>query len=130
MSRLGVIGYGRRMRHILQTIDRYHAGAEVVAVLDPQQAELRSAFPDALAEVTFCDDVDRLLEDFQLDGVLIGTRCTLHTPYAVKVLDRNLPLFSKTGGDELGATRHAPNGARTNAQPGRRLVSLACFTAL
>jgi len=93
MSRLGVIGYGRRMRHILQVIDRFHAGAEVVAVLDPRESELRSAFPDVLAEVTFYDDVDRLLDESKPDGVLIGTRCTLHTPYAVKVLERNLPLF-------------------------------------
>ncbi|MFL5759401.1 MAG: Gfo/Idh/MocA family protein [Thermomicrobiales bacterium] len=93
MSRLGVIGYGRRMRHILHTIDRFHTVAEVVAVVDPREAELRSAFPEELAEVTFCDDVDRMLEDHRLDGVLIGTRCTLHTPYAVKVLERNLPLF-------------------------------------
>jgi predicted dehydrogenase len=93
MSRLGVIGYGHRMRHILQTIDRFYAGAEVVAVLDPREEELRSTFPNALVGVSFCDDVDRMLDDHDLDGVLIGTRCTLHTPYAVKVLERNLPLF-------------------------------------
>src|SRR4051794_25484173 len=93
MSKLGVIGYGRRMRHMLQVIDRYHASAEVVAVLDPNEVELRAAFPDALAGVSFCDNVDQLLDDHQLDAVLIGTRCTLHAPYAVKVLERHLPLF-------------------------------------
>jgi predicted dehydrogenase len=93
MSRLGVIGYGNRMRHILQTIARFHAGTEVVAVLDPRAEDLREAFSDALAGTTFYDDVDRMLDDHDLDGVLIGTRCTLHTPYAVKVLERHLPLF-------------------------------------
>src|SRR4051794_14392253 len=93
MSRLGVIGYGTRMRHILQTIERFHADTEIVAILDPRESELRAAFPDALAKVSFFDDVDRMLGDQTLDGVLIGTRCTLHTPYAVKVLERDLPLF-------------------------------------
>lgn len=93
MSRLGVIGYGRRMQHVLKILDRFNTGAEVVAVLDPREMELRAAFPDALAGVTFSGDVDRMLGQEKLDGVLIGTRCTLHTPYAVKVLERHLPLF-------------------------------------
>ncbi|MEA2531538.1 MAG: hypothetical protein QOG89_3182 [Thermomicrobiales bacterium] len=93
MSRLGVIGYGRRMQHILKTIDRFSSGAEVVAVLDPRKEELRATFSDALAGVTFYDDIERMLGEEDLDGVLIGTRCTLHTPYAIQVLERNLPLF-------------------------------------
>jgi predicted dehydrogenase len=93
MSRLGVIGYGRRMRHLLKTIDRFSSGAEVVAVLDPLERALREQFPEALAGVTFYDDVDRMLDEASVDGVLIGTRCTLHTPYAVNVLERHMPLF-------------------------------------
>src|SRR6185437_7956486 len=56
-------------------------------------AALRDEFPDALSEVTVYDDVDQMLDARRVDGVLIGTRCTLHAPYAVKVLERNLPLF-------------------------------------
>jgi predicted dehydrogenase len=93
MLRLGVIGYGRRIRHILATIDRFNAGARLVAVVDPNATELRAAHPDALAAAAFYDDVDQMLDAGHLDGVLIGTRCALHTPYAIKVLNRNLPLF-------------------------------------
>lgn len=93
MIRLGVIGYGRRIRNVLATIDHFNAGTRVVAILDPQAVELREQFSESLSEAEIYDDVDRMLDSAQLDGVLIGTRCDLHTPYAVKVLARNLPLF-------------------------------------
>jgi predicted dehydrogenase len=93
MKRLGVIGYGGRIRHMLATIDTFNTDATVVAVIDPAEAKLRSRFPDALRDVTFYDDVDRMLDEAGLDGVLIATTCVHHTPYAIKVLQRNLPLF-------------------------------------
>jgi len=118
MSRLGVIGYGRRMRHMLEVIARFNAGADIGAVIDPNERALRAAFPDALASVTFYDDVDRMLDGEALDGVLIGTRCTQHTPYAVKVLERNLPLFLEkpvaTDWDQLATLQAATE--RTHSQ--------------
>jgi predicted dehydrogenase len=134
MSRLGVIGYGRRMRHILNVIDRFNAGTEVVAVLDPSEGELRAAYPDALAGVTFYGDVDRMLDEQHLDGVLIGTRCTLHTPYAVKVLERNLPLFLEkpvaTSWDQLAELQSAAERTRSQVVVSFPLrVSALCDTA-
>ncbi len=93
MKRLGVIGYGARIRHMLGTIDKFGTGATVVAVVDPAETALRLRFPEKLEAVTFYDDVDRMLDEAGLDGVLIGTNCLYHTPYAIKVLARNLPLF-------------------------------------
>jgi predicted dehydrogenase len=91
--RLGVIGYGHRIRHFLTQIDRFQAGAGVVALVDPRAGELRAAYPDALRDAVAYADADQMLDTADLDGVLIGTRCALHTPYAVQVLARNLPLF-------------------------------------
>lgn len=93
MKRLGVIGYGGRIRHMLDTIDLFNTGATVVAVIDPAEATLRERFPEKLADVTFYEDVDSMLDQAELDGVLIGTQCVHHTPYAIKVLERDLPLF-------------------------------------
>lgn len=92
-KRLGVIGFGGRIRHMLQEIDLFDTGAKVVAVVDPAEDRLRERFPDKLQGVTFYDDVDRMLDEAGVDGVLIGTQCVYHTPYAIKVLQRNLPLF-------------------------------------
>jgi len=33
------------------------------------------------------------MDSEELDGIMIGTRCSLHTKMAVKVLERNIPLF-------------------------------------
>jgi len=93
MKRLGVIGYGARIRGMLQTIDKFGTDATVVAAIDPAESTLRVRFPERLEAVTFYDDVDAMLDQAGLDGVLIGTNCLYHTPYAIKVLERGLPLF-------------------------------------
>jgi len=93
MKRLGVIGYGGRIRGMLATIDKFGTDAVVVAVIDPAESTLRLRFPEKLENVTFYDDVDAMLDGADLDGVLIGTNCLYHTPYAIKVLERGLPLF-------------------------------------
>ena len=92
MIRLGVIGYGRRIRSVLGTLERFNAGTKVVGIVDPRAGSLREEHRDALADATFYPEVGALL-DAGLDAVLIGTRCSLHTPYAIQVLERNLPLF-------------------------------------
>jgi len=46
--------------------------------------------PDSIRLYT---DAARMLEREELDGVMIGTRCSLHTRFAIQVLKRNLPLF-------------------------------------
>src|SRR5207248_837322 len=78
MSRLGVIGYGNRMRGVLGTIGRFKSGARVVAMVDPRADELRRQYPDELADVTFYRDVDEMLDASGVGGVLIGTRCSFY----------------------------------------------------
>ena len=73
MSRLGVIGYGSRMRGVLATIGRFKSSARVSAVVDPRADELRRQYPDELEGVTFYHDVDEMLDSNSVDGVLIGT---------------------------------------------------------
>lgn len=96
MIRLGVIGYGGRMRGILGLLDRLAVDAGVVAVTDVRNDEVRETMrvdgrdPDS---VRFYTDAGQMLEDGELDGVLIGTRCSLHTPMAVRALATGLPLF-------------------------------------
>lgn len=93
MKRLGVIGLGSRIRWMLKEIDKFGTGAKVVAAIDPAEEQIRARHPEVVEGVTFYDDVDRMLDEASLDGVLIGTQCIYHTPYAMKVLQRNLPLF-------------------------------------
>ena len=96
MIRLGVIGYGGRMRGLLGLMQRLNAGTEVTAVTDVRNEEIKQrmeAEGQDPSKVAFYTDADEMLEREQLDGVMVGTRCSLHTRMAVKVLARNLPLF-------------------------------------
>ena len=71
------------------------ADITVTAVADPRHAEIAPglAGDPYFAYTRWYADADELLAGEALDGVFIGTRCSLHTPYACRVLDMGLPLF-------------------------------------
>jgi predicted dehydrogenase len=113
--RLGVIGIGGRAQGMLKMIERCGHKIDIVAVCDVKN-------PDELREMmtqhewdhrntTFYTDADQMLDKEKLDGVMIGTRCSLHAKMAMKVLSRDLPLFLEkpiaTNMDDLLALRNA-----------------------
>jgi len=94
--KIGIIGYGTRMHYFLDRLLELDVGVSVAAIADiePDKAKkLISAKPIDIDAITFYADADEMLEREQLDGVMIGTRCTLHSVMAAKVMKRNLPLF-------------------------------------
>lgn len=94
--RLGVIGYGERIQSMLELIDRLDAGAQVAAITDVRNEDIRKQMKDKgqdPSKVAFYTDSDEMLDKEQLDGVMIGSRCSTHARFAIKVLARNLPLF-------------------------------------
>ena len=96
MIRLGVIGYGLRAQGIVKDIYSLERNARVVAISDPRKRKICKQFKEKgenLEQIGFFDDPDQMLDDGNLDGVLIGTRCSLHTQMALKVLARGIPLF-------------------------------------
>lgn len=92
MLRLGVIGYGGRIRGIINGLKQFDVPFEIGAVTDPKGTEYKKEHED-LANATIYEGADVMLDVEQLDGVLVGTRCSLHTPSALKVARRGLPLF-------------------------------------
>jgi len=92
-KRLGIIGYGSRLRHMVAELERFGRDIRVVAVVDPAEQQLRESFPHLLEGVTFYADAKTMLDEAGLDGVMIGTRCDLHTDLAIQVLERSLPLY-------------------------------------
>lgn len=96
---MGVIGYGLRAGMVFHALYHNAFGVKInlTAVCDPKGkealAEKLSADGIEYAQTLFYDDADEMLDQETLDGVLIGTRCSLHTDYAVKVLKRKIPLF-------------------------------------
>ena len=96
MLRIGVIGYGGRARGVLGLVERLTDETEIAAITDPRCDEIKDQMRTAGKDpdrVRFYTEAAAMLDGEKLDGVLIGTRCSLHTQMAVQVLQRNLPLF-------------------------------------
>ena len=92
MLRFGVIGYGGRIRGIINGLKQFSVPFEIGAITDPRGAEYKESHED-LKNAGIYEDADEMLDKEQFDGVLVGTRCSLHTPMAIKVAKRGLPLF-------------------------------------
>jgi predicted dehydrogenase len=95
MSRLkvGVIGYGGRISDIAKGLTELGIPQYVAAIADPLAEEKKKKDDPRLKEAQFFTDADTMLKSMKLDGVMIGTRCNLHTEMACKVAKYNLPLF-------------------------------------
>jgi len=112
--RVGIIGYGSRMRLMVDLMQRLSAGTVITAIteLDPD-ATRRNLAEHGIdpTSVHLYTDADEMLCNEELDGVMIGTRCSSHARLAIKVLARNLPLFLEkpvaTNMDDLCALREA-----------------------
>jgi len=103
--RLGVIGYGSRMHTVLRYLCKLHHEADVVAILDPREKEIREGdsalTPTRLTEnygsgyksIGYYDSVAAMMEKAEVDAVMIGTRCNTHTRIAVEVMKYNIPIF-------------------------------------
>ncbi len=94
--KIGIIGYGTRMHYFLDRLLELERGVQVAAVADIDVEKAKALLEQkgsAAGGVRYYTDADEMLEKEKLDGVLIGTRCSLHTEMAVKVMARNLPLF-------------------------------------
>jgi predicted dehydrogenase len=93
--KLAVIGLGTRLGYLLNDVFRKaHPKLRVVGVIDKnQKTALTRLTPAERRSAKFCDSVQELLKKTKPDAVAIGTRCNLHTPYAVEVMAEGLPLF-------------------------------------
>jgi predicted dehydrogenase len=93
MKRIGIVGYGSRLRHMVGELERFGRNIGVVAAVDPAEQQLREHFPERMNGVTFYPDTTTMLDEAELDGIMIGTRCDVHTDLAIQVLAHDLPLY-------------------------------------
>lgn len=90
---LGVIGYGKRISHVIEALKKEHPEAQIAAVADIQKDKQRELESSGGRKVPFFETPEAMLAECKLDGVLIGTRCSLHTEMALKVFPSGLPLY-------------------------------------
>lgn len=91
--KLGVIGYGTRLRHMVREFKKADPSCELTAVTEINLERLKEEPEMDNGKTRFFEDAGEMLSTMDLDGVAIGTRCSLHTMYALKVLEAGLPLF-------------------------------------
>jgi len=93
MLNIAVIGYGDRINAIANNL-RSTGEVSLVAIADIAAEAVPKRFTQVdFKDVHFYTSAEEMLENEKLDGVLIGTRCSLHTHYACLVANYNLPLF-------------------------------------
>ena len=93
MLKIGIIGYGVRMRTVVTEIVKTQK-IQIVAVADPDIAAAKeSAAFNGVEGCRFYTDAEEMLNKEALDGVCIGTRCSTHTKYALMAAERGLPMF-------------------------------------
>lgn len=93
MLRVGIIGCGGRVTGMAKSLGMFDIPYQVVAVADPRAEEIKQRGDEFFAKTEFFESADEMLEQAELDGVMVGTRCYLHTEMACKVAPRNIPLF-------------------------------------
>lgn len=95
MIRLGVIGYGRRFGYLIpESFRAAEPDLRVVGVVDPDEEGVRARLAESdRKDVVFYKTLDEMARSANPDAVAIGTRCNLHTDYAVQAAKYDLPLF-------------------------------------
>ena len=95
MLRIGVVGCGLRVSSfITNSLKEIQPDVRIVAVIDPDEAGACSRLPECdKNEAKFYSDFDELAKNSDIDALFIGTRCDLHTPYAIKAAKYNIPIF-------------------------------------
>ena len=93
MLKLGIIGYGFRTFTMLKEILRT-GEVTVTAVCDVNFDSVEKYAKENGVEGFNCyTDAKEMLDKEALDGVFVGTRCSLHTDFARLVASYGIPLF-------------------------------------
>lgn len=92
--KLGIIGLGGRMRHMLSQFQEIAPELKVVGVVDSHQEMATSRLREEDREgVRFFDSLDELVSATKPDALAIGTNCDSHTAFAIQAAKYDLPLF-------------------------------------
>lgn len=92
--KIGVVGYGFRIKSVIGVMMKQEPACKIAAITDVRNDEIREELRnEGIEGVRFYSTPEDMLASETLDGVLIGTRCSLHTTLALKVLPTGLPLY-------------------------------------
>ncbi len=96
MKKIGIIGFGERIKSLVADLFKLELGVEIIAIADINQDLVAKKLTELnidLKTVSFYSNYLDMMNEEKLDGVMIGTRCSLHTTIACDVFKYNIPVF-------------------------------------
>lgn len=95
MLKIGVIGYGNRISNVIRDIIAVGNGEvkiSAIADIDIPAAKER-AVQNGIEDCVFYENAEEMIKKEKLDGICIGTRCSLHTRFALLAAKFGIPMF-------------------------------------
>ncbi len=80
---------------MMKAFQAIEADISVAAVYDPRVEQICAETSDdpRFADTSYTESAEALMNSRGLDGVFVGTRCSLHADYAAMVLKSGIPLY-------------------------------------
>ena len=96
MKKYGIIGGGGRAQGLIPIINKFDLGVKLTCITDPNPEYVKNVarfYNNNFDDVKMYADAKQMLENEKLDGVMISTRCSLHTELALLALSYDLPIY-------------------------------------
>lgn len=95
MIRPGIVGHGGRVAGLVRDTFRVlDPDIRVTGIVDPDSKGALSRLDERdRGQVKFYGTLAEMMRRGKPDGLMIGTRCNLHTPYAIEAAKFDVPLF-------------------------------------
>lgn len=93
---IGVIGLGARLKSIIGEMNNFDQDTKIKAVVDPDQEKAKQILKDLKIDcdsIKFYKNHNEMMDNEKLDGVMIGTRCALHSKIAIDIFKYSIPVF-------------------------------------
>lgn len=98
MYKLGVIGLGGRIHGgVLSSLYERSKDWKITAVCDPAVDRVKEKIADKpqyfTEDVKIYTDIKEIFAKEEFDGIIIGTRCSMHTDVAIMAMEKKVPIF-------------------------------------
>ena len=96
MLKIGVIGFGSRIASLVMELYKYGLDVLVTAAADTDKDGAKARMHEAgvdVSKVAFYSGYLQMMDSEKLDGVMIGTRCSLHAQIACDIFKYKIPVF-------------------------------------
>ncbi len=94
--KIAVIGFGLRAEYMIKNLKQFNLNAAVTCICDLDIAAVKERLITLeinQKEIHFYNDIEQMMEQEDVNGIMIATNCNNHTELACNVMKYNLPLF-------------------------------------